>query len=260
MSELKQPQLGESIVALRQKKKMTQEELVELCNINVRTLQRIESGDVTPRDYTMRAILSALDYDFDRIESSLDKKKSIGLLNIAWIMGIVYFLFGFIETGVDFARFESGLPFYFPLIYTIVKVVVMLSFAYFMLGFADIGKHHENSLLKISAYLMMGSMFIIEIYDIISIFSGITDEEFLFIKGSEAIAFGAINILFGVSLFKLSKQVGDVAKLAGLFEILVGSFFLTFFFSFVGLFFMIPAVLLEIIVLYKVYDKLKLAK
>jgi len=47
---MKQPQLGQTILTLRQEKKITQEELVERCNLNVRTLQRIEAGEVTPRD------------------------------------------------------------------------------------------------------------------------------------------------------------------------------------------------------------------
>ncbi len=48
---------------LRKAKGFTQEELAEKCNINVRTLQRIESGDVTPRSYTAKVIFAALDFN-----------------------------------------------------------------------------------------------------------------------------------------------------------------------------------------------------
>lgn len=60
---MKQPDLGRKIAELRKAKGLTQEELVEKCNINVRTLQRIEAGEVIPRSYTIKAIFSALNYD-----------------------------------------------------------------------------------------------------------------------------------------------------------------------------------------------------
>ncbi len=61
---MKQPELGEKIADLRKQKGLTQEELVEKCNLSVRTLQRIEAGEVTPRSYTIRRIFEALDYEF----------------------------------------------------------------------------------------------------------------------------------------------------------------------------------------------------
>jgi transcriptional regulator with XRE-family HTH domain len=57
-----QPNLGKRIAELRKSKGLTQEELVEKCNLSVRTLQRIESGEGSPRSYTLRIILKALDY------------------------------------------------------------------------------------------------------------------------------------------------------------------------------------------------------
>jgi transcriptional regulator with XRE-family HTH domain len=69
---MKQPELGKKISELRKAKGLTQEELVEKCNISVRTIQRIETGEVTPRSYTVKTILAALDYDLDII-SAQDK-------------------------------------------------------------------------------------------------------------------------------------------------------------------------------------------
>ena len=60
---MNQPDLGKKIAELRKAKGFTQEELVEKCNLSVRTLQRIESGDVAPRSYTLKLIFTALDYD-----------------------------------------------------------------------------------------------------------------------------------------------------------------------------------------------------
>ena len=61
---MNQPDLGKKIAEDRKAKGFTQEELVEKCNLSVRTLQRIESGEVSPRSYTLKVILEALDFDF----------------------------------------------------------------------------------------------------------------------------------------------------------------------------------------------------
>jgi transcriptional regulator with XRE-family HTH domain len=58
-----QPNLGRKMAELRKAKGFTQEELAEKCNVNVRTLQRIESGEVTPRSYTAKVIFAALDFN-----------------------------------------------------------------------------------------------------------------------------------------------------------------------------------------------------
>ena len=60
---MKQPELGRKIAELRKARGLTQEELVEKCNLNVRTLQRIESGEVAPRSHTIRVIFAALDQE-----------------------------------------------------------------------------------------------------------------------------------------------------------------------------------------------------
>jgi transcriptional regulator with XRE-family HTH domain len=60
--KMTQPELGRKIAELRKARGLTQEELVEKCNLSVRTLQRIESGEVSPRSYTLKLIFAALDY------------------------------------------------------------------------------------------------------------------------------------------------------------------------------------------------------
>lgn len=61
---MKQPELGLKISELRQNLGLTQDELVKQCKLSIRTLQRIESGEVIPRAYTLRLIAKALDFDF----------------------------------------------------------------------------------------------------------------------------------------------------------------------------------------------------
>jgi N-acetylmuramoyl-L-alanine amidase len=74
---MKQPELGKKIAELRKAKGLTQEELVAECQLNVRTLQRIESGTVTPRSYTIRIIFAALGYD-DSLEKNPNEVSEVG--------------------------------------------------------------------------------------------------------------------------------------------------------------------------------------
>lgn len=57
----------------RIKKGLTQEELAGLTNITVRTIQRIESGESTPRMFTLKAIAAALEIPF---ESFIEEEKT----------------------------------------------------------------------------------------------------------------------------------------------------------------------------------------
>jgi transcriptional regulator with XRE-family HTH domain len=53
--------LGEKIKGARKSKHLTQEELSELSKINLRTIQRIENDENTPRGQTLNLICNALD-------------------------------------------------------------------------------------------------------------------------------------------------------------------------------------------------------
>jgi hypothetical protein len=72
-----------------------------------------------------------------------------------------------------------------------------------------------------------------------------------------AISFGAAGIIFGVALRRLERYVGRVAELSGLFEIAAALFFVTVALSFVGYLALIPAEILEIILIYKVSEKMQ---
>ena len=83
---MNQPDLGKKIAELRKAKGLTQEELVEKCNLNVRTLQRIESGEVTPRSYTIKTIFTALDYNvYDSSEITPNKFINTGFIISNWL-------------------------------------------------------------------------------------------------------------------------------------------------------------------------------
>jgi len=277
---MKQPELGRKISELRKEKGLTQEELVDKCNISVRTLQRIESGEVTPRSYTVRTIMAALEYDLARISDKDDKEKNlidwlkdillididpdktgyhlVKQLKYSWIFGLIYFVLGFLEGAADYYRIsEDQMVFSIPF-YIILKILVLISFFFFQRGFILVGHLLKNYLLKIMSFVIIFGMFLVIIYDITSLFQHSIEREF--ILGAQALTFGAIGILYGVSLLKLQRTFGQKPIIAGIFEIFAACFLLTILLAFIGLIILIPAELLEIIILYKAAETIKSLK
>ena len=147
---MKQPALGQKILELRQQKGLTQEELVEQCNISVRTIQRIEAGETMPRVYTIKNILSALGRDLDdlradsvfetkvkkamfiKIDDNKDASFLINQLHIGWVAGILSIAVFIFEVVDDFylAFYKT---YYFGKIFTIILgVISIICFSLFM--------------------------------------------------------------------------------------------------------------------------------
>lgn len=91
---MKQPDLGKKIAELRKAKGLTQEELVEKCNLSIRTIQRIESGEVTPRSYTIRIIFAALDCNiYDSSENLSDRIEKVVTTTRKWLKQLYKYVF-----------------------------------------------------------------------------------------------------------------------------------------------------------------------
>jgi len=272
---MKQPELGLKISELRKSKGLTQEELVEQCNISVRTIQRIEAGEVTPRSYTIKTILSALDYDLDQIITKEDSKiasefkklflleiddsKEAGFLtkqlNIAWISGLIYFALGFAEIPIDYFRYAKDELVTSTTIYILLKVVVLASIIFFMRGFVLTGKIFKNYLQRITAFIFIFVSVVFYTFDIISLFTGEIDSEV--IAGAYGITYGIMGVLFGIAMLRLQNILGSIATITGIFEIVTYSCFLTIILVVLGFALLTPTIILEVIVLYKAYAMLK---
>ncbi len=128
---------GQLIKDLRLKKGMTQEELAAKTYISVRTIQRIENGDVVPRGFTLKTIASALEFDFDELvkcdqtvleDANLNESNS--WLTLLHLSGLFILLFPPViiwfckkdkvknmrEHGIDVINFQLSMLLYlFPL-------------------------------------------------------------------------------------------------------------------------------------------------
>ncbi|TRZ42460.1 helix-turn-helix domain-containing protein [Robertkochia solimangrovi] len=91
------------IIELRKKQGLTQEELAEKSNVNLRTIQRMENNQNEPRGNTLKLICKALEIDITELAENniMDKRKNTGARIIEWLfllilnfilMGIIGFL------------------------------------------------------------------------------------------------------------------------------------------------------------------------
>ncbi|MEP1033201.1 helix-turn-helix transcriptional regulator [Ekhidna sp.] len=261
---MRQPELGKRLTELRQQKSLTQEELVEACNVSVRTIQRIESGEVTPRTSTIKILLTALNEDFENFKNSVEVNKSEDYLRstetwlqVAWICGIAYFVLGFLDAILEYERFENlyeveSVPFYIT-----VKIFYFIFYALFIYGFVKLGDYFLNYLLKITAFMLIGLFSIWTFFDIFTIYYSMSDENLISLGAGESICYGALTIVFGIGLMRLQDGMGQLAKIAGLLEIVAGSFFAIVILFFLGYLMLVPATIIEIILLYKGFEFIK---
>lgn len=63
---------GAKLIEVRKSKGLTQDEVAEKCKITVRTIQRIESGKVKPRTFTIKVISESLGFDFFETSNTFD--------------------------------------------------------------------------------------------------------------------------------------------------------------------------------------------
>lgn len=258
---MKQPELGKKISDLRKQKGLTQEDLVERCNINVRTIQRIEAGEVSPRSYTLKTILKALDYDYgdihlEDIEKISFSNKEYTFLNLAFWIGILFVLIDSFNLFLNFAlEFEVSVfenPTLFKSVYLVTQIISVILVVSFYSGFYFTGKIFKNSLLKVTAILML----------VVSIchyfFSAFLMDSNSFIVTTYAVTsllfYGAVGIPFGIGILKLQKHLGQYSTITGIFTIILYVCMLTVILVFMVLFLWLPVMVLQLILLYKIRE------
>ncbi|MEQ8243762.1 helix-turn-helix transcriptional regulator [Fulvivirga sp.] len=270
---MKQPHLGKRIADLRQQKNLTQEDLVGKCNINVRTIQRIESGEVTPRPSTLKIIIEALDENFNElfhteeptswwksllvVGEDISDKHIKQVIQTAWIAGLIYFALGLVEAAADYLFLEEAfLSTSEQLFYIVTKTGVLVAYFFFMLGFVAVGKAYDNYVLKIGSYLMVATYVIFIAIENYHIISPMDMSLYLYIQTVSALIFGAIGIILAIGFIRLNRSLGSIALVAGVFELMIACLFLTIIGSFIALVLLIPSVIIEVVILFKASELL----
>jgi len=268
---MQQPELGKKLAEIRQLRNLTQEELVEACNVSVRTIQRIEAGEVTPRFSTIKILLTALEVDFEdfkRETSSTTSSSNNGTkwLQAAWISGIVYLLMAPFEIFGEYARSSSELFFSEfidvellsidsdKLVYVAIKIIIMLSYGIMIYGFVQLAQLFHNYVLRVGSYLMIGVTILVTVTDVATLLLGMSHEIEFALALVQSIIVGGAGIVFGVGLIRLQDGMGRLAWVAGGFEIAIGCCFILVILFFLGYMLMLPANIIEIVLLYKGYE------
>ncbi len=269
---IQQPELGKRILASRKAIDITQEELKEKCHVSVRTIQRIESGIVTPRLSTIRILIAALEEDPgdwkspDTSRAALDFVKSIILINTseeelkqslqpAWIFGVAYLLLFLVNIGISALPEDHTL--HTPLTFIPVYLLMIISFAGFMKGYIALARLFDVHLLKVSSYLYVIFVALALLADMLEI-SVVSMEEFSGVFSFFTLMLiGTASVLFGMGLLRLQDGMGRLAKLTGRLEIAFGLSYLSIILSFVGLVMLGPVLLLEIVLLAKADQQAK---
>ncbi|GAB3908666.1 helix-turn-helix domain-containing protein [Mucilaginibacter boryungensis] len=147
---MKQPDLGKQIAALRTNRGLTQQELADNCKINIRSIQRIEAGEVVPRNYTINLLNTVLQSKLSNTVNSPNSTTKPGIpLKTAITGGIVFVINGLFVTYDLITKSLS------PTLHLLTTVIHMLSCVFFIRGFYLIGQYYKNKLLTFGAILMM---------------------------------------------------------------------------------------------------------
>lgn len=275
---ISQPKLGQKLYDIRLARGLTQLELREKSHVSVRTIQRIESGAVTPRTVTIKILLEALGEDAEAWfgtnmnvgnRFTLTTFKSMLLLNAseqelknaftpAWIAGIIYLIMVLMEQGLSVFSDYLNEEYFLLTSMVIVKVIAALSFILFTRGILALSLLFEVHLLKIAAYLSI--IFVALLYlseTAIILYSqsptGLVDT----FRTIAVLPLGAISVFLGLGLHRLQDGMGRIARVAGNLELIFGISYLTLIFAFIGVLLLIPLLVVEVVLLSKAEQLVK---
>lgn len=261
LMNMKQPLLGQKILEWRKAKGLTQEELVERCNINVRTIQRIEAGEVTPRSFTVKAILEVLEVkpeEVKNLEMEKEEESQLSNLNswlrISFIAGIIYIALAMVESFLDVQLLidKKGFPIGFGYLYTFLKISVSVLFVAFSLGFYKLGESFSNLLMKVMSIFLMILTVVFVIEDVVTYWMGIDIVSSLLLR---SLISGVVYVLFATSFLHLSKEKGPTYIIVGALGMVTGISFMTVIFAIPGLIFLTIFEISLIVLLYQEYKK-----
>lgn len=262
---MQQPELGRQLAALRKQQNFTQEELVAKSHVSVRTIQRIEAGEVIPRLSTIKILWRALGKEYVANNITTTDMKTLPGMNqlrhqqhllIAVVGGVLYLAFEIALTAIDVSWLAGNLELRkgSQMTYTALTVGMALSYALFASGFFLLAKLFENQLLMIAAVFMVMAVAATAIVDV-AMYDASWNELGL-PYAALAVVVGVCSLFFGIALLRLQDSMGGLAKVAGILEIILGSALISVLLFFIAFTLLIPATVIELLVLYKGYEYL----
>ena len=182
-------------------------------------------------------------------------------LLIAVFAGAVYLVLEIILSTMDIIWLTTQEKWdgWLDLVYISLTIVMVISYILFAHGFIVLSTIFENTLLRIASYFYIVTIIGLGILDISTLW--VEDMYILWIPyASASVLIGSVAIVFGVGLIRLQDGIGELSRAAGFLEIIMGCCLVTVIFFFIGFIIMIPAIIVEILVLYRGYEYLSRSK
>lgn len=136
-------------------------------------------------------------------------------------------------------------------IYILAYLLDLAFYAIFIWGFKVIGEKTQNTLLTISSYILIISSIALYGYIILTILIPSLNKFLILISVLYLLFYGVLSLLAGIAILKLKDRLGSIATATGILSIITGASFLTMVLSVIGLLTLMPAYVLEIILLFR---------
>ena len=254
---MKQPELGKRLNEIRVQKGITQKELSDLCSVDIRTIQRIEAGEVEPRMSTLKILAAALEYDelvSPQNTAIIKNDQFRTVLIVSLIAGIFYF-FNFILYSVvvpNFTSISSG-----PVLF-LLSMVHVISGGLFFMGFIVTGWKYKNNLLLITS---VSIIILIALFVIVDMLARVTGNQiFGYFIRAVVLLMGFGGVLFGLGLLKTGTRGNVWFIVAGIFQIAQNLMFIIPFLAVqtIGLWLAIPANFILLLILFFEFKETRL--
>jgi DNA-binding XRE family transcriptional regulator len=212
---------------------------VDKCNINVRTIQRIEAGEVNPRSYTIRNILEALGTSIDEVfhdDKNMEDAAAVKAVSLkssylitGGITGIVYMVLYTIQVTASLSYSMNNTKLFENLSYTIISMGSFIFLSLFYGAAMYLGKHKVNKFFVFSTLAFIFICFITTFLDIYYYNYELYDSSVnsIIMISTSSFVYGLGYVFMGIALFIQRKSIGNLAKWAGISGIVGGIGFAT---------------------------------
>jgi transcriptional regulator with XRE-family HTH domain len=261
---MKQPELGLFISKLRKEKGLTQEELVEMCTINVRTIQRIEAGEVSPRSYTVKNILEALGANIEKLVEQVDpttSKQVLGNKNIVLmgaIAGCAYLIAQLFNSIIVLTKSITGHELLGIHEYVTLLAVKCVLTCVFYGAVAYYASALGSYPVQVAAIVFAAMSFLFAYYDYLGFQQGVfLSSAFTVFSLLMLFTYGLLYIALGTAFFMQRQRLGVYVKWVGLTAIIGGIGYATLLLFPVG---MLATLTFEVLLLIALLDQYLLHK
>ena len=172
-------------------------------------------------------------------------------LKLAGIAGIVYLISSLPELILEIVHEYSSYDQATTGLLFVAYAISMVSTIIFFYGFILIGSELQNTMLVVAALIIIFTTIFYYVYEWYTIDLMVDEEEVDLFSVSVLLLFGFSGIFFGAGLHATREVLGQYASIAGMLEIITGIFFITIILFFIGLIVNIPAIIFEILLLFK---------